>query len=230
MLSWFNIIVHDLEKFNKDIAQHLHGKLLDIGCGKKQEIFKKRVKSYVGLENSSALKINQGKSSSDADVFGDAADLPFANKEFDCVVALSLLEHVPDPQRTVNEAHRVLKKEGIFAVTVPFMNRLHFAPHDYFRFTEYGLRYILEKAGFKIIKIENSGGMWKMIGARLAGYLYSDILGLGYGQDDLKVKPKKFFFPVIAPIIVIIVIIARCLDKLHNTKKDSVLYYALCKK
>lgn len=230
MLSWFNIIVHDLENYNIDISKHLYGKLLDIGCGKKQELFRNKVKTYIGLDNQKTLTVNEGRSSSDADIMGDAMNLPFRKGEFDCVIALSLLEHVPEPQLVVNEAYRVLKKGGTFALTVPFMNRLHMAPYDYFRFTEFGLRHILKKAGFKIIKIESSGGMWKMIGSRLSGYIYSDILGLGYGSDDLSVQRRPYLFPFFAPLIVLTVVMARFLDKVHMTDKDAVIYYALCKK
>lgn len=230
MLSWFNIIIHDLENYNIDISKHLYGKLLDVGCGKKQEIFKNKVKTYIGLDNQTTLSVNEGKSSSDADVMGDAMDLPFKNREFDCVVALSLLEHVAEPQLVINEAYRVLKKGGVFALTVPFMNRLHMAPYDYFRFTEYGLSYMLKKTGFKIVKLEGNGGMWKMIGYRLSGYLYSDIMGLGYGPDDLTVKRRPYLLPLMAPLIALIVVITRGLDRVHRTNKDAVIYYALCKK
>lgn len=228
--NWFNIINYDLYHFHQDIAKHLKGDLLDIGCGQKQEVFKNKVKKYVGLDNSSTLKVNKTNEVTEADVFGDATALPFKDKTFDCVTALSLIEHVPEPQKVIDEAYRVLKKGGIFAVTCPFMNRIHTAPYDYFRFTEYGLRYMLEKSGFKIIKIEDGGGMWKMMGARLAGYFYSDLLGIGYGEDDAATKPKKYLLPFFLPIIAFVVVMGRFLDKVHTVKKDTLHYYALCKK
>jgi hypothetical protein len=113
---------------------------------------------------------------------------------------------------------------------VPFINRIHLAPFDYFRFTVYGIRHILETAGFTVAKIMDGGGMWKAIGARLAGYLYSDILGLGYGIDDLEVKPKKYLLPIFAPFIVLIVVVSLFLDRIHCVKKDTLHYYVLCSK
>lgn len=229
-LRWFNIIVYDLALFNEDIARHISGRLLDIGCGRKQELFFSCVTRYIGLNHPSSSMINREDQRYKTDVFGDALRLPFRQNTFDSVLALSLLEHVPEPQCVVNEAYRVLKKGGICAATVPFYNRIHLAPYDYFRFTEYGIRYILEKAGFRILKVRDGGGMWKAIGARLAGYLYSDILGLGYGSDDLQTKPRKYLLPFFLPLIALIVIFFRGLDKLHRVNKDTLHYYVLCVK
>lgn len=229
-LSWFNIISYDIQKFNEDIASHLHGRLLDVGCGRKQQLFLDKVDEYIGLDKEETLKVNKERNNTKADIFGDATALPFPDNSFDCVTSLSLYEHLPEPQQAANEAYRVLKKGGMFALTFPFMNRLHTAPYDYYRYTEYGMRHILEKAGFKIVKIVDGGGMWKMIGARLAGYIYSDLLGIGYGESDRKVKPKKYLFPLFAPLIVFIVVMARFLDKVNCIKTDTIHYYFLCKK
>jgi SAM-dependent methyltransferase len=50
---------------------------------------------------------------------GDALDLPFADGEFDRVVASEVLEHIPDDTRAINELVRVLRPGGTMAVTVP---------------------------------------------------------------------------------------------------------------
>ncbi|MBP6680547.1 MAG: methyltransferase domain-containing protein, partial [Saprospiraceae bacterium] len=46
-------------------------------------------------------------------LISDAHDIPFADETFDCVIAQAVLEHVLDPQRCVDEMHRVLKPDGI---------------------------------------------------------------------------------------------------------------------
>lgn len=227
---WLNIICDDLTRFSEDISQHVNGLLLDVGCGIKLESFKPKVKRYIGLEYPDSSRINDRQQVNKNDIYGTALDLPFRDASFDTVVALSLLEHLSDPQRAVNEAYRVLKRGGTFAATVPFMNRIHLAPYDFFRFTIYGIRHIVETSGFEVIKIEDGGGMWKMLGARLAGYIYSDILGLGYGVSDLEVRPKIYLLPLFAPLIILIVFIFRLLDKIHCVKKDTLHYYVLCRK
>jgi hypothetical protein len=49
---------------------------------------------------------------------------------------------------------------------------LHYEPHDYFRFTPYGLTYLLELAGFEVNSVHRIGGLISLIGARLADIVY----------------------------------------------------------
>ncbi|HET7358457.1 MAG TPA: methyltransferase domain-containing protein [Nocardioidaceae bacterium] len=50
---------------------------------------------------------------------GDALQLPFADGEFDRIVAAEVLEHIPDDRRAIAELARVLRPGGTVAVTVP---------------------------------------------------------------------------------------------------------------
>jgi SAM-dependent methyltransferase len=50
---------------------------------------------------------------------GDALALPFADGEFDRVVAAEVLEHIPDDEAAIAELARVLRPGGTMAVTVP---------------------------------------------------------------------------------------------------------------
>ena len=50
---------------------------------------------------------------------GDALQLPFADGEFDRVVAAEVLEHIPDDATAIAELARVLRPGGTMAVTVP---------------------------------------------------------------------------------------------------------------
>lgn len=45
---------------------------------------------------------------------------------------------------------------------VPWMWWIHEAPHDYFRYTPYGLKYMFEKAGYKDIHIQPTSGFFTM--------------------------------------------------------------------
>jgi SAM-dependent methyltransferase len=75
----------------------------------------------------------------------DAHDIPFADGTFDLVVAASVLEHVADPFRVVDEFFRVLKPEGyVFAVT-PFMQPNHLGVYDFTRFTFVGYRRLFRR-------------------------------------------------------------------------------------
>lgn len=47
---------------------------------------------------------------------GDAMNLPFAEGSFDCVTICFGLRNVPDAEKTIKEAYRVLKSGGQFAI------------------------------------------------------------------------------------------------------------------
>lgn len=71
---------------------------------------------------------------------GDACKLPFLDNTFDYIWSNAALEHIPTPWVASLEMIRVLKPGGIVIVQVPFLENLHSEPHDYYRFTIYGLR------------------------------------------------------------------------------------------
>jgi hypothetical protein len=50
---------------------------------------------------------------------------------------------------------------------------LHQLPHDYYRFTQAGITYVLMRAGFHVDAVEPIGGLFTLIGSRLADYLHS---------------------------------------------------------
>jgi SAM-dependent methyltransferase len=64
-------------------------------------------------------------------VQADAGALPFADAAFDRVVAAEVLEHLPDPARTLAEVRRLLKPGGRVIATVPYREelRLQRCPH-----------------------------------------------------------------------------------------------------
>lgn len=77
------------------------------------------------------------------DLRGDGHSLCFATGSIGTILLLDILEHVPFPDKVVNEAHRVLDDQGHLVVSVPFQYRLHGFPTDYWRFTASGIRHLL---------------------------------------------------------------------------------------
>lgn len=74
------------------------------------------------------------------DCICDAHDLPFEDASFDAVFAVSVLEHVCDPQRCVAEFSRVLRPRGFVMAATPFLQSVHMGAHDFTRFTYLGHR------------------------------------------------------------------------------------------
>jgi ubiquinone/menaquinone biosynthesis C-methylase UbiE len=52
-------------------------------------------------------------------VQGDVNFLPVTDDCFDIVIATAIIEHVPDPERMLKEAKRILKPDGLIILTSP---------------------------------------------------------------------------------------------------------------
>jgi len=87
----------------------------------------------------------------------DVACLPMSWEDrFTGVLCSEVMEHLVDPWMAAKEMHRVLMPGGWLIVTTLFAFPEHGYPHDYFRFTQRGLRTVLEFAGFTEIQTEYS--------------------------------------------------------------------------
>lgn len=149
----------ELEKI-REFCPTAKGKVLDIGCGEKP------YKKFLG-EGSRYFGMEYQGNSHKPDVFGDASRLPFKDMAFDAVLFNEVIEHIPDPDKGLEEIYRVLKKGGRLFLTTPMYWRLHYSPHDFFRFTNYGLDYLLKKNNFYVQKIERMGGFFSLMFTRL---------------------------------------------------------------
>jgi SAM-dependent methyltransferase len=101
------------------------------------------------------------------DCVADLARLPFPNDRFDASLNVVTLEHVPEPRAVVEEIMRVLRPGGQLLVIVPAAWELHQPPNDYYRFTRYGMRYLLDAAGCSHIRIVPMGGFFRLLSRRL---------------------------------------------------------------
>lgn len=75
----------------------------------------------------------------------DWHNLPFADSSFDVVMSDQVLEHIADPFRCASEARRVLRPGGLQIHTTCFVNPIHDAPGDNYRFTPDGLRLVFAR-------------------------------------------------------------------------------------
>ncbi len=105
---------------------------------------------------------------SQINIKADLASIPLRSDYADYVVCTEVLEHISEPFAVLHELHRLLKKQGTLFMTVPFGAREHQVPHDFFRYTRYGLEYVLAVAGFVDIKVVPIEGDF----ARLYGLMF----------------------------------------------------------
>jgi hypothetical protein len=65
----------------------------------------------------------------------------------------------------------VLAPGGRLLLIAPHEWEVHQAPHDYFRFTRYGLGHLLARAGFETLVIRPAGGFFRLLSRRLLNAL-----------------------------------------------------------
>lgn len=187
--KYYNWLVYDInDEFIQKFSIYYKGDLYDFGCGTKpyEAFFKQYCTNYIGVDWSDTLHELK------ADIVGDLnKPLDLEDNLADTIVSFSVLEHLSEPQNMINEAYRILKKGGVFVLQVPFMWHIHEEPYDFFRFTEYGLRHIFNKAGFKNITIEASSGFWVNWFVKL-NYQLTRVIG---GNSNKK-KILRFFLKI----------------------------------
>lgn len=97
---------------------------------------------------------------------GNILSMPFPDASFDKIICSEVLEHIPDDQQAVGEIKRILKNDGILAVSVPtyFSETIYWTMSRQYRNQPGGhvrkyrlkqLRLILEKNGFNIFMMHH---------------------------------------------------------------------------
>ena len=77
------------------------------------------------------------------DLVGDVCTHDLGLSSFDVVVMGEVLEHVKRPDQALDNLRDCLVEGGTLVLTTPFLFPLHNRPVDYYRFTRYGLEYLL---------------------------------------------------------------------------------------
>ncbi|MBI3766624.1 MAG: class I SAM-dependent methyltransferase [Ignavibacteriales bacterium] len=158
--------------------------MLDLGCGNQPyaEFARQEGNQYVGIDLS--------KDHMPApNVCGDSLLLPFRDESFETVLSTQVIEHVVNPFQMMSEVSRVLKPGGYLILTAPQAWPLHEEPHDYFRYTRYGLELLANRYHLNAIYIrERSGGLLAL--AQLTDVILYD----RFGKHKLTRLPLKLLF------------------------------------
>lgn len=96
-------------------------KVLDVGCGSGGFVSQFEYWNYVGIDLSSSNVEKARRDTGKSFAVADALKLPFSDESFDRIICCEVLEHfVPSEQTALLwEMRRVLKKNGIIAISVP---------------------------------------------------------------------------------------------------------------
>jgi len=104
---------------------------------------------------------------SQVDALADLSALPFRTGTFDAAIHIVTIEHLKEPGCALAEIGRTLATGGTLLIAAPHEWEVHQAPHDYFRYTRYGLAYLLEKGGFEVREMRAAGGYFRLLARRL---------------------------------------------------------------
>lgn len=93
--------------------------ILDIGCGWGEfaEAFGKKIDMGVDIAPRDLYAAARGKMYKNL-TLADARELPFSNNSYSSIISISTFEHIPNTKKLLSEMYRVLKPEGILAITM----------------------------------------------------------------------------------------------------------------
>jgi SAM-dependent methyltransferase len=139
-------------------------RVLDAGAGEGQYAHHFSQQRYYGVD----LAVGDTAwDYSHLDAIADLTALPFPDATFDAAVHIVTIEHLREPLRALQEMARTLAPGGRLLIAAPHEWEVHQAPHDYFRYTRFGLQYLLERAGFEVREMRPAGGYFRLLARRL---------------------------------------------------------------
>jgi SAM-dependent methyltransferase len=153
-----------------DAAPFFRGRVLDLGCGDQPyaPLVRRQGAMYVGIDIATTQRPAP-------DVCADSLSLPFKSSSFDAILSTQVIEHVRDPFRLFAEIRRVLRPGGHLVMTAPQLWPLHEEPHDYFRFTRYGLDMLAARNGLQVLVLRERGNGILALGQMTEVLLYGAI-------------------------------------------------------
>lgn len=217
----YNWLIYDnSDKWLLEYSKHYKGILIDLGCGTApyKDFFLQYADKYIGVDWTNTLH------NSKADIISDLnKKIELANNFADTIISLSVMEHLCEPQIFLNESYRILKDGGTIILQVPFMWWIHEAPHDYFRYTPYGLKYMFEKAGYTDIQVQPTTGFFTMWFLKMNYFSLRWIKGSTFRKNLTK--------SLLIPFWYVAQKIAPWLDSFHRSwSLETVGFFVVAKK
>ena len=117
------------------------------------------------------------------------------SESFEVILCTGLLEHIPDPQRLIDEFKRILKPNGELIISASAVFSFHEGPDNFFHFTPYGFE-VLFKGWSEIKMLRGASQPFETIGILMQRALI---------QCDI--------FPPFRPIIELLSLLIPLFDK-----------------
>ncbi len=170
-------------------------RVLDAGAGEGQYAHHFGRQRYCGVD----LAVGDARwDYSGLHAIADLGALPFRDAVFDGALHIVTMEHLREPALALREIARTLAPNAKLLVAVPHEWEVHQAPHDYFRYTRFGLAHLLDKAGFDIVEMRPAGGYFRLLARRLLNglqFFSKGIRRLWFIPAALLVVPPALILP-----------------------------------
>jgi SAM-dependent methyltransferase len=191
-------------------------RVLDAGAGEGQYARHFAQQRYCGVD----LAVGDAAwDYSRLDVLADLSALPFAPAVFQAAQNIVTIEHLAEPALALAEIGRVLAPGGRLLLAAPHEWEVHQAPHDYFRYTRYGLAHLLRKSGFEIVDLRPVGGYFRLLARRLLN-----------GLQFFAGGPRWLLFLPAAILLVPPAVILPFFDFLDRDRNFTLGYIAVARK
>lgn len=196
------------------------GIVADVGSGRapyKAEIeAKSDVSKYLTIDHPEATELYS--KDYPLDVQADISDkIPLKDHSVDTVLLLMVLEHVPQPSQAIAELQRILKPGGELILSTVFTHPVHDPPFDFYRYTRFGIKHLLETNGFELVELGWEGASIETAVTVLNTTLFQHIKKLAGTKTLL---PIALLLAIIGwPIAIILNLIALIigpLDSMHQ--------------
>ena len=167
-----------LDRFISDAATRLADGALILDAGAGDCRYKVHF-AHADYESADFCMVD--KSYAPVDYVCELSAIPVEDRRFDMVLLTQVLEHVPDPKAVLDELARVLRPGGTLCLTAPLYYQEHEQPYDFYRYTQFGLRQLLEQSGFAVRDLH-----W------LEGYLGTLSHQLALASRELPRRPAAY--------------------------------------
>ena len=97
----------------------------------------------------------------------DLKSIPVEDGRYEMVLCTQVLEHTPEPRAVLGELCRVLKPGGELWLSTPLYYPEHEPPYDFFRYTQFALRRLMEEQGLEVRRMEWLEGYSATVGFQL---------------------------------------------------------------